>query len=555
MGKMQFSDVQLHEKGHGRVIMELAKAYHPRYAIREFVTNALDARIPETQENILVSINQPKKSLIVFDNGTGMPYDKLISLPKSVGYSNKAEHVDSRGEKGLGLLSFGSLGSRMHILSRPHEGNQDFYGHLLYEINNGKLRHGHEKLSSQDLEAVRDRFYGNFPSGTRVVIEGIPQGIMDKFLTNTHPSNNLKQWLRQVYSPAIRNGDVNIHFGKYDKRSGSLKSETLDEIDYEDGREFAELFMDKTLSIPIKGQDEPGELEVLLYIDPEGAYDKVPVYSKDVQVYQSLAELDEFNRSPVWASGKVLGFVNDRFNKLVLGRDGIQRGSNAYKAWYEALSQVEEELKPIVEQHKKSVRKLQETKTIRQVMSAMHDAVRNLEREGMPFQNIETGLYQEDSQGEMEKVKGQSPREPGPGGRGSGGKKGGRGPGTYVKDEEGTRRRVSPKKGLPASFIQPIDFPLHEGHLRSRLEERIGGDHVIYVNSAHGDYTARSDSKDTSVFQRYLIELVSKEFSMLDALNEDKKGALRGEPLELLEEALLREEAIKFQAMNALKIR
>ena len=105
-------------EGQGRALIELAMQYSPKNAIREYVTNGLDARLNGRPENITVALYPNQKKLIISDDGTGIPYDKLMSLPVKIGESGKYGRIDSRGEKALGLLAFGSLGKTMHMLSR-----------------------------------------------------------------------------------------------------------------------------------------------------------------------------------------------------------------------------------------------------------------------------------------------------------------------------------------------------------------------------------------------------------------------------------------------------
>jgi len=107
---MEEQYVRFHDRGQGRALIELAKQYPPRDAIREFVTNSLDARLDSTVEDIVVMINPNERRVVISDNGHGIPYDEINQLPLNIGYSKKAGNVDARGEKALGLLAFGSLG-------------------------------------------------------------------------------------------------------------------------------------------------------------------------------------------------------------------------------------------------------------------------------------------------------------------------------------------------------------------------------------------------------------------------------------------------------------
>ncbi|VVB77858.1 Type 2 DNA topoisomerase 6 subunit B [uncultured archaeon] len=527
--------VRFHEQGQGRALIELARAYHPRSAIRELVTNSLDDRVKKgVTENIYLTLDPYQKRIVVFDNGNGIAEEKLFSLATSVGFSTKAGQVDMRGEKALGLLAFGSIGDVMHIITRPYGSAQKNYGYTRWEIDDSKHR---IPFVNQELspDQVEDSF-GSFSYGTKVVIDRVNSHIFEKVLTPA----NLKDGLRSLYNPALRKGIAKIYVGKYDKRSKKVKFEEIKAIEYE--KESSLLLIDQTLQIPIKNEEQPGNLEVLLFIDPEASRDKVAVCSKDVQVYESITELTEFAKHPVWSSGKVTGYINDHFNKLILGRDGIDRTRNAFKSWYSTLEEIAEKLRPIVEENKKKGKKVKEQKYIQEAFRALSDVWRDLRKE-----DSEEDYIVNPEGEEIIKVREEERKESE--------KKGSEHEKSKEKvvnhDKEGEKTiRVSRKK-VPFACPLPLEFSQHEMHLRSRYEHQLGR---LYINSLHPDYQARVDLTDPSPFIRYNVEILAKEASSNEIRKMSESRRLIGNPNEIVEMAMQREEQLRFLALERLGI-
>lgn len=538
--------VRFHSEGQGRALIEIARQYPPRDAIREFVTNSLDGKVQNNTEDIIITVNPSERRLIISDNGNGIPYQELIEKPIKVGFSEKTGRVDMRGEKALGLLAFGSLGEVMHIISKPYKDETQDYGYLRWEIkeNKGNMTYTYKQITPRE---VKDYFYGTFPNGTRVIIDKVNPHILEKILT----ISNLKNWLRMIYNPALRKGMINLRLGKINKMTQTPKAESLEEIDYK--KQSSSKLIDKIIPIPIKNIEIPGNLEILLFVDPEAIYDKVAVYSKDVLVYESLAELPEFSRSLVWTSGKVSGYINDYFNKLILGRNGIDRNRNTFKAWFNAIKELEEKIRPIVEEKKKHGLKLKENNYINEVFDAFADVWKDLKKvergeeytrsskgDSIPVIGVEPAIERGDKKGKH------VPREPT--GRPPG-------PGTFRFDQEGYNQEVVPKTGVPIGRPQPIEFELKEIHLRSKLEDLLGVSPTLFLNSAHEDYKSRAESKDNIPFKKYILDLLAKEAAFYDVKKAEKEGKLIGNKLEIIQSALQKEEHIKFQALRRLGIK
>ncbi|MBD3253373.1 hypothetical protein GF386_06575 [Candidatus Pacearchaeota archaeon] len=535
------------ERGQGRALIELSTQYNPKQAVREYVTNCIDARIPGQKETVSVIMHTKEHRLIVSDNGTGISYEKLLRLPEEIGESEKAGKVDFRGEKALGLLAFGSLGLRMHLISRHYkEGPQHSYQRWEMQPSKGRIPVEDQVLTPGEMD---DFFYGSFAHGTRVVIDGVDSHIMNKILSNA----SLRAWLRQLYDPVLQKGVVDIKIGRYDPRRREIRTESLQPLNYE--REHSSRLRDEIIKVTIKNEEEPGNLEVLLFVDPQASTDKVAVYSKDVLVNESIADRDhfpEFSKSPVWTSGKVSGFVNDYFNRLVLGREGIERKSNAFRAWYHTVQSIEEQILPVVEETKKRGKRIVQNRDIRRVFDAMSDIWKDLRKSGLGDQYTRTG------NGDKTPVSGTEPSVEGGGSGESGKQKPGTGkppgPGTFEEEPEGIIQRVTRKRGIPFACPQPIPFPLTESHLRSRLEDKLGASPTLYINSEHEDYSTRASAKERSHFVRYIADILAKELSQYEANRAQSQGRLKGEPAEMIQATLRREEEVRFLLLNRLGV-
>src|SRR3989338_905679 len=133
--------VRMPEEGQDWAIMEFSQMYsnRPIDALREYVTNAIDEiyDMNETGGLVRIILDPVQSRVMIHDNAVGMTAERLAQLPLAVGTSIKRGKIDKRGEKGLGLISFGSLGERMHIITRT-AGNP-VYEHMTYEKDGGKI--------------------------------------------------------------------------------------------------------------------------------------------------------------------------------------------------------------------------------------------------------------------------------------------------------------------------------------------------------------------------------------------------------------------------------
>src|SRR3989344_2480950 len=128
---------RMSDEGQQRLLVKLARQYsNPLNVIREYFTNAIDAIDEHNIEDGLVRVLIAKDDnrFIIDDNAIGMDETRVKELPVNIGESIKSEKVDQRGEHAVGLLSFGSAGDMMHLITRK-EGDRKF-SYLRYEIKN-----------------------------------------------------------------------------------------------------------------------------------------------------------------------------------------------------------------------------------------------------------------------------------------------------------------------------------------------------------------------------------------------------------------------------------
>jgi len=540
---VKLEPVRMHEEGQRRVLLEVATQYEPHNVIREYVTNSLDETIPGQRLEIGVVMFPDWRRMIISDNAKGMSPQKLDSLRYSLGVSQKAGMVDKRGEKGLGILAFASVGERAYIISREAAAPTGEYGYLEL-AKRGQIDSGFKVINDSEVET---NFRPGFDCGTTVVIDQIDPNIMSKVYSVAF----VKNLLSELYTPALLKG-VKMSVGRIERagRGGVSKKPKLELVE---PTEFqGDLLFDR--GIEIKDDDgRPLILEAMLNFNQDGATDKVAVYSKDVRVYKSISELPEFARDRFWGCGKLSGYLNDQFSKLILGRDGIDRTRKQFSHWISAVDKVRNELKDTVDSRIKRAPKQRETEVFREAWNALADAYKHLDRIYPSSLFVKAAVH-----GEEKRVIGVPPIEEPPRERREASqsheessRKGlGLTGGTYREDNLGTTLKVSPKRSISIGFPSALEFPLAEAQLRSKLEDKLGQP-MIYINVTHRDYMSRANTKSSKdELMKYIIDVCAKEISLAEANEAISQRVATSE--DAVRNALLRAENIKYGAFSGL---
>lgn len=146
-------------------------------ALTELVANAWDA----DAENVRISINPLKRSIVIEDDGHGMTADDISNKFLNVGYSrrkqaNKTDFSNSgarrvMGRKGIGKLSMFALADLVKVSSQVEGGEL-----IGFEVNVPELRVALETRTAPELTELTP---SPFPKGhgTRIELENVLTGL------------------------------------------------------------------------------------------------------------------------------------------------------------------------------------------------------------------------------------------------------------------------------------------------------------------------------------------------------------------------------------------
>ena len=509
--------------GQERAILEVGDIYtDPLLAFKEYVTNGVDAIYRRMREEkgfsggvLDIKIDPSNGRVVVSEDGIGMPVDRVRALPASIFAGDKLGRPDERGEKGIGLLSFISMGGRnrgtnVDIISRvARQGN---YGHLNYSVKDGRLYPDFSTLTEGDVEKL---FFGGFEQGTRVVLN------LNRAIFNDHFKNpvDIRKFLRDTYNPLLINNNVLVCLEDMASGKGSQP--------LEHGRYPGEpIIGDRGKTYQYEAIADLGEggkgteifrFHALLFADPDSRTRKIGLYAKDVRVYDSIARLLERDPAvaalPLWSSGYISGFINNLNLGLVLGRDGIRRGTQPYKMLVKKLQEMNDMLWPNIES-------LVSRRVSEQQNKALMDAWNE-------FRQNYKGTTPIDVIRRSREGISNNPKKP-------------KTPQSPEKDEGDGGRRVP--------FNVPVleDFGLTgDEELRSRAKV-ISGDRLIAVNSGHRDYKRFVVNGDLEERQRYLVHVLASEAAVIEVETALTRGSLRGSSSEISRRALHRMQDLAF---------
>ncbi len=442
-------------------------AADPVGALKEYTTNAIDGiqqrrlQAPYDNAHIGILVNKEEGSIVIQDNGIGMTYDFLKDVPRSIGESGRRGVKEMRGEKGFGMLAYCGFGDRANVLTRTTV-DKGSYNYLHMERNS--LTAETDKLPATTVEK---QMGPGFVQGTRISIYGVSPKTIEDYFT----PQKLKHAMAEMYDPILRSKEVTIEIGWSGK---DKRLETVDPLSRKGKSVLEEMVSTQNKVIELKdGTRAIGEMEICLWLNPDGTNEKIGLYNKGVKV-QDLTRLKEFDRFP-WNSGKLCGYISENFCKLVPSRDGMRRDNKAFGELVSMLNVYEQQLGEYV-------KLAEEEGTKNRACSALEQIAEKLgtiySRRPNPF----TKGTREPSQ---------KPRQP---------------------SKPGAVKR---KPNCPFDF-DISEFPANESNLRSKLED----EERILINSDHRDFThfaSSRGSKDKESLQ-YFAGVISKEAAWADYL-------------------------------------
>ncbi len=457
-GDLQIGDVT-------KAIFHLGNVYEdPRDALAEFVTNSIDARA----SRIFIRLHRrgDTGSIEIEDDGEGMTLHDLRRTAVSLCDSMKADDERTVGEKGIGILGYQEIASGCEILSRTLA---DPETHALH------LRTRTRKYSITDAAKKRPI------QGTVVRLTGIDKSRMRQF-TIPKVEEHFKKKFR-------------VHLS-----SGSVQ------ITVVEGRKSVPIQPDHYKGIPFyinKVRTPYGDIQLDLFINPNGRTEAVAVYHKGNLVLDSITELDEFQEDP-WTSGKVTGEVNNDFNKANTGRSGFLRHSKKWPAWVHALRGIAPELQAEVDRLSKEASEEADRQMHKRIREAFLRALAELPT----FGGINAPIADPDGREEKGEPAEEATIEP----VGIQGKE-------VIVDPEPRPPRPRPPL-LPGNLLAAragvgfnlIEVPLHD---KPEIHSDFNSSAVlIRVNTLHPDYHRESVPQERK--ESYLVRLIAKEMTLYE---------------------------------------
>jgi len=492
--------VKISEVGQDRLVVEFAQQYSsPPEAFKEYFTNAVDGIYDAGNKNGYVTVVlSPKMSRIaVRDNGQGMSRKQMMALPVSIGESVKKGVADQRGEKGVGLLAFASLGDKLHIVSRQ-QGNKN-YGYLLYEVK-GSGENVRIVASYSELNDISD-LGAPFKQGTMAVVH-VEKDIFNRYFR----SQSVRNQISEIYWPIVERDDIGFVV-----RTENGKEHDLESLALKGERLINEPIPFVTKS---KGEEKEHQLHVNLALDLETEAGKVPLYSKGVRVYKDILELgdEELGECELWNCRQIAGFIDDPNLSLTLGRDKVNKKSNAYKGFLEVLKRVNDELWPRVAEKLKERRTEEDNKSLKDAYAALKEAFQRTEPLYIKFR-AEAG-----------------------GTRINWGGTGG-GPGG-----SGTRKW---RCGMP----RVVAFGIDEKKRRSKLEIELGTP-IPLINGSHPDYKAYVTDGRPEDAAEYFMRAIAFPLAVWESQKAQDAGVVYDGPENQIAEVIRRADDLVYAAVG-----
>jgi len=494
----------------GFVIAQIQQLYSsPHLAFKEYLSNSLDNRIFDEKLSVNIEVSKTNRAIIIKDNGAGMSIEDLAKIPANIGLSASRGIEYAIGEKGFGMLAYPSCGAHQcQVYSKRENSDEDLFNFLLME--QGKSEAVVDQVPQKDLKKFLpiDIPIRDFNHGTFVILHGIPEDWIKRYFSPT----SIRNLVSTIYAPLIRKRELNVLVGYHGRGKKFL---TVDPPIYR-----GESILDGTMPVEFqKGKEtKRGEIEIYLFINPEGTNERVGYFNKGVLVMDSIAKLDELNNLP-WKSGKLNGEINENFLTLNAPREAPVRQGRRYPLFIETVKTLEDDLKDEIGRLKEKTRKTKYEDWASQFLRVI-DAVWGDLKDKYPVLVLGT------SKDETKKVK----RDQRNGGRtriGGERDKPTERPGrdTFKEDRYGEERPIRRARKLLSTHYRPSfeRFGIEEQDLRSKLDEEYG---LVRINIDHKNYRHSEEQKDDKVMKRYIAALMSKEISFGEFNRFVEGGAL-----------------------------
>ena len=507
MSNKELLKFKIPERGFDRLIYQFSTAYaDPLKALREYLTNAVDALDERNGRNedglIKVLCIQQDRRLVVADNAAGMSHEKLTGLPENVGYSDKYDQLDKRGEKAIGLFAFGSIGDMLHVISKRAEDSE--YGYLRYEKTGRIIVPTFEKLSKSNVDR---EFYGSFHHGTKIIIDVNPY-----LLKNNLTEDAIENFIQETYFPLLFDKSKKIKFmvnapGQNYFRTVGIPSSFESSI----------RLLEKKIEFQVQKSRETEIHDIFAYLvfHPDRDNGKVSVFSKDIKVYDSILNLEKrLGECALWKCRFISGFINQPTLEIVLGREGLNKNTKTYEALISLFENIHKQYWPQIEV---TVRNSRKEMSNQDVLKAW----KKIERAYVLTDPL-------DKKTRIPNINPQpNPNPPQPGPPKGGGRK------------------------FPFGMPRIEDFGLAEEKFRSRLDDSNPDCPIVVINSAIDSYRRNIlEAKDTRQKLEYILDVMAPQMALFEIRKGIHGGASYGDSDAIAMLIARRAQDIKYSILN-----
>ena len=493
----------------GFLVQQIGELYSsPQNAFKEYSVNSVDAfqeNIGDTKKlsklEIGIVVNQTNGSILMQDNGVGMTYEFLSTIPQRIGLSTKRGLADLRGEKAFGMLAYQRFAEEMEVYSRSvEEGSGDI--NFLRMI---------AKQKQYEAKKVDEWFVGNTEYGTQIRFTGIPSEYIKRYFQ----PGKLKKTLSEIFSPLLREDFLNIKVGYLYKDGTMQKLEIVEPIDYSGDRIANEKFQ---INYVKHKQPKGGNGKIIVHVDPDRKNGLVNVYNKGILV-GNVSLLEELPENP-WKTGKVIGEINEDFMTLIPSREGYVAQPKKRSLFVEKIRNLEQTVKSELKTSNQDKTKNENEQYAQKILDTIRDSYQKIIGNYFNKSSLTKGK-RGDPEDEVEDDPTTTTKTRMYGKRNNPTEKPGR---PTVKSKPGGRKeKVRKGKTNQGNFIVEFDqFDLEENNLQSKLG-LVGN--VIMINTDHENYQLVK-TKTSKDMQRYLGLAISKEIAYSDFKRKIEKEKL-----------------------------
>ena len=312
---------------HDFVIKQIASSLNPDLGAREYIVNGIENYIEGhvARINVHVEFNRKKGRMTVLDDGIGMSCEQLNRIGGKVADSLKRFDEKSIGEKGLGTVSFLGMGDNTSLTMYSRDKNTPKgYLNLFHWL--------HDKgwtEATQFCEDKRSLQLGDYKTGTKVIIDGISEENFTRYLT----ARKFRPKLVEMFHPLIKSGNINLFLSYVGDK---ITTEKIKPLEFTGNKILDEQITLRYFNVEA-GRDQDGSALVRIWFDPSNLKGRVRFYNKGVLVHSNLTEIEQFNKMP-WKSGRLDGFINEEYLKLMPSRSAYNQ---TYRSYFEFINHID----------------------------------------------------------------------------------------------------------------------------------------------------------------------------------------------------------------------